>query len=352
VEVEPGQAIREFSISWFPDLHPRAISLRGVQIEIVDQQTADVSVVEFDITTILQTALGFSFFAAEAKSPNVTAGNLTAVKEAFFGFIFEFFAVFEFTEVNGIPGFQNGTGDIITGAYDLSSAFLPWKDLFIQSSDITGTDGKNYSLFVIACETQDEVFFMEYTVCGTNVEVNGHEVTSSSTKIDLAIQWFTDTHVPGAWTTGPSNPDLVPHAQNAFAMGMGAVAEVVNAGKGSGTPNPSLNFTAGGFVAFLEWDNIVEVTAQNGTVFAGDVYADIIEVEGSESGSNDNGDYAEGWLVRALFFSFQGYRPAQIYWDPTVGAVTPVNSTSSASSDAAIAAPAAALFVAMAALLF
>jgi len=347
VEVEPGQSVREFSAQWFPDDHPRVISLKGVEIDVVDSNTIDESAVEFDISTIEQAAMAFGYFSAEADLVANTTGNFSLVKAALFAFIFRFYAPFEYAEVNGIPGFQNGTGgDIWTGLYDLSSILLPWHDLDIEENDITGTDGNPYKLFYITAETVDQVFLMRFTICGTNVQVPGAIVTSDSTKIDIAIQWFTDLHVAAPWTTGPSNPNVVPNAQVGLVVGMGALAESAQAGPGSGSDNGgSLNFTGGSFVAFCTWNNSVEVVDKNGNDFAGDVYAEVIEVDAEESASGMNGEYEAGWSIRLIFFSFEGARPSLIFWDPSLG-VAPIED--SPSSDSSILAPIAALSILLA----
>jgi len=365
VSVDPGQAERSFTVAWYPFLHPREISLTGIEISLHDNDTKErASAVEFQITTILQTAMAFTYYeeSGDLPPPNSTNGTFTNVKEAFFAFIFEFYIPFEYKEVNGIPGFQNGTGgDIITGFYNLTYPLLPWKDFVIVQTNITGTDGKQYNLFYITAETMDEVFSMRFTVAGTNVKVPGAVLTADSCKIDIAIRWFTDLHVAAAWTDGPSDPNDFPDAQVGLIVAMGALAEEAQSGSGSGNQNPSLNFTGTDFVAYFDWVDSAEVTDKNGNTAAEDVYALVLEVEEEVSQSGMNGQFVAGWTIRLIFFSFGGARPSAVIWDPSLGAVPVQNSTivststagkESTKSDSIVYAPALFLIMLVLSLLF
>jgi len=336
------ESYRAYSAVWYPYLHPRSISLTGIEAE-KDNNEASIDAVQFNLTDLLETALAFEYFHESAETFNATTTNYTNVNASLFAFIFRFYLVFEYNEMNGIAGFQNGS-DLITGLYDLSNAALPWNDMVINATDVIGSDGNTYKLFYVTIQTTDQVFALRFTVAGTNVNVPGAHLNPESAKIDLFIQWFQPLHVAAAWTTGPSDPEVYPNAQVGFGLAMGALAEAASTSPANDNQNPTVNFTAGEYVGYFSWAMEVDVEDQSGDVTSGDVYSEIFQIDETAQGGDIYGSFEVGWVIRAIFFSFEGSRPSAILWDPQVGAVIPADESSSSSNSGSVLIPFATLF--------
>lgn len=315
---------RSFSAEWLPSQHPRYINLTGVELK-GNAQHYQGSAVEFIMDTFNQSSLSFAYFTATAD----VNGNNTNVDIAAIKFVFRTFAVFEYVERNNIPGFQNGTSDLFTGFYDLSDPELPWKDLVIDSMNVTA-NGTDYNIFFVTAQTLDEVFTIRFVVTGTNIEVEGKKLNPSTCKIDIDIKWFTEKHVQAKWTTGPSPANLAPRAQVAMVSGLLAAAATFNEGTNTNplnNSNPTISFSAGQFVGFFSYEDRVDVTVDEQTA-PGDVYATITE----ETVGFINDNLQGGYDVRVMWFSFEGFRPSEISWDPEFGAA-PSTSTQSSTTD-------------------
>jgi len=314
-DVVPGQKLRAYEANWFPLINPRAIQLKGIALEKTGNTTGTIDAVEFDLSTILQTTLAFAYFHAESElSDN---GNGTDVSASLFAFATRAFFVFEFDEKNGVPGFQKDA-DTITGGYDLSKLELQWKPMKINHSMISNENGDKFKVWYITIETTDEVFLLRFIVTGTPVEVSGVKITPDSVKIDFAIRWFENPlHVNTTWTTGPSDPVDFPNAQVGLACAMAALAVGAEAtSSGPTNDQPTLQFTteSGGFTGFFSWADQADVIVEGYEASRG-VRANIIDT----NDPNTHAAFAAGWIIKAMYFSFEGNRPSEVIWDPEVG---------------------------------
>jgi hypothetical protein len=313
---------RAYEADWFPGIDPRILELKGVEIAEKDAHDITLDAVDFVITNYNQTTLAFSYFHEEANLKNLSNPNdISDLTAAAFAFYIRAYIAYEYIELNGIEGFQYNSTDNITGYYDLSSLALPWKPMEIDTFNVTDDSGQTFRVWSITMQTLDEVFLMRFLVAGTTVEVNGVKIDSDTMKIDFEVRWFTDKHVRAAWTTGPSNPTQFPHAQVGFAVfALAEAAEVeIQENHGNETENPSVSLNAGEFVGFFSWEPTADVTV-SGVVAAQAATANIAQ-------SGEFAEVGEAAVARVIFFSFNGYRPDLVSWDPEVGAAIPYNST-------------------------
>jgi len=336
VENVPGKKLRAYEANVFPPTGAaRAVQLKGIALE-KDGQHGTIDAVEFDLNTILQATLAFGYFHAEGDVPN--NGNGTAdpstVSASLFAFGLRAFGIFEYDDNNGVAGYQRDSTDTINVIYDLSNIALQWKPLVANHSTVTDKDGNVFKVWYITAETVDEVFFLRFIVSGTPLEVSGVHITPDSVKVDFAIRWFTSKHVRAAWTNGPSSATLHPNAQVGIACGFAAVAETVDAQtQGSANSDPVVTFGSGGFKGFFSWSPSADVVVQG--VEAGRVvYGDVHNADATMDAA-----FKAGWIVRALYFSFEGTRPSEVAWDPQFGSdITYSNEASSASINVLIVA--------------
>jgi len=269
--------------------------------------------------------LYFEYLTASGRTNN--RGNITSISEAAFSFAVRTYLAFEWNDFNGVPGFQFGE-DNITGYYDLSSLALEWKPMVINSSQVT-SNGEEFKVWSVTIETQDEVFLMRFTVSGTPIRISEVDLTPDSIKIDFQVNWFTDLHVPTAWTTGVSNPEIYPNASVGLGMVMAAGAETFNSNVGNssqsqgGSGNASFQFISAGYTGFFNWEPTVN------TVVDGEEYVGAVSVDTQFSGSNSNqsGGFQAEWIIREIFFSFEGSRPSSVTWDPELGTKIAYNTT-------------------------
>eukprot|EP01114_Cavostelium_apophysatum_P009245 TRINITY_DN2234_c0_g1_i1.p1 TRINITY_DN2234_c0_g1~~TRINITY_DN2234_c0_g1_i1.p1 ORF type:complete len:376 (+),score=89.22 TRINITY_DN2234_c0_g1_i1:95-1222(+) len=315
--VEGDGKIRAYEATWFPQYDPRIIQLKGVSVEKTGDSSATIDAVEFDFSTVLQTALAFGYFHAEGNIPN-NFQNLSAnIDASAFGFYLRAFAPFEYEEVNGVKGFQNGSDTILRG-YDLSNLALPWKPLAINTTTITDEDNNEHNVFIIEAETEDEVFYMRFIVSGVPIDVAGVKITPDSCKVDFAIRWFNPKHVTALWTQGPTSASSYPNSQVGLLSAFAAVAASASFdgnGGGNGGDQPQLTFDSDAFTGFFTWAATADVTV-TGVEHVKDVTADIIDAsENAEYQAHFNGK----GVVQVAIFSFDGIRPTEVAWDPEFG---------------------------------
>jgi len=315
--------LRAYEATWYPDNAPRVIELEGIEIDKTSSVSATVSVVEFVMTTIAQSTVEFLYYEANAEIP-ANGANISDFNATAFALVLRNFVVYEFVDRNGVEGFQNGTTDQVTGFYDLSDPYLPWKALVINESQIVGADGNSYKLWFVTAETVDEVFALQFVVSGTPIKVGDTKITPDSIKIDFAIRWFTDLHVAANWTTGPSpNISYFETAQVGLLSAFGADALSVEETNGNATANPSLNFASASATGFFSYETSANVTV-TGEQIEGEVYATV-----NAPNSDTEDAFKEGWIVKIIWFSFEGYRPSEVVWDPEFGSEINYPSTSS-----------------------
>jgi len=293
---------------------------------------------------LAQASLFFGYYHAKESIPdrNGTTANLTAAE---FAFAMRSFAAFEYEDNNGVPGFQNDTSDSISGIYDLSDIRTPWKPMDIVSQDVV-FNGTTFKVFTVTIQTLDEVFLMRFTAVGYDTVVEGVHITPTTIKVDLEVRWFTALNVPAVWTTGPSDAATYPTAHvgifNAFAAAAGQFSKTTD----PATSKPGIQFAAGNYTGFFEWEPKANVTV-SGVEVEGFVYGSIQTI----NDTSVNASFAEEWILQAGFFSFEADRPQLVSWDPEFGAVidkTVVTTTNSSAMK--VASPMMTVFVAVVAL--
>jgi len=326
LEAVPGEKLRAYEATVFPLLDPRIAALVGVSLQKnTNSKGGSIDVVEFDLNTFYQMTLAFGYFHAQSDVPANSTNGGGAVSASAFAFLLRMFTVFEFDDNNGVDGYQNGTSDQINGAYDLSNFLLQWKPLVANHSMVTDSSGNQYKVWYITAQTSDEVFLIRFTVAGTPLSVSGVHITPDCVKVDFQVNWFTDMHVPAAWTPGPSSATAHPNAKVGVAMGMAALAETVDAQTdGTGNNSPQVSFGTTGYVGFFNWTSSADVVVQ-GVEAARGVSADVQETDDP----NVQAAFKAGWLLRAMWFSFDGTRPSSVAWDPQVGSKIEYSSASS-----------------------
>jgi len=333
VDSVPGQKLRAYDATVFPLVNPRIVKLVGLALQKnTNSKGGSIDVVEFDLNTLWQMSLAFGYFHAESDVPANNTGGATGSASAF-AFLLRMFTVFEFDDNNGVEGYQNGTSDSINGYYDLSNIFLTWKPLVVNHTMVTDSNGNQFKVWFITAQTVDEVFLLRFTIAGTPLSVGGVHITPDSVKVDFQVNWFTALHVPAAWTpSGPSSATAHPQAKVGVAMAMAAFAESAQAKTdGSGNEQPQVTFGTAGYVGFFNWNSTADVTVQ-GVEAARGVTADVQETDDP----NVQAAFKAGWIIRAMWFSFNGTRPSSVAWDPQVG--TNVDYTNSASSNIVVVA--------------
>jgi len=303
--------VRAYSIDTFPALHPRIVSLKGIRLEQVND-TRYLDVAQFIATTYGTAAIYFGYYHKVSDVPANGLEDASSIKAAAFAFLLETYVVFEFDDRNGIPGFQNGTSDLITGHFNLANGFLQWKDISFSSETIT-TNGTSTKVFMVTLETKDEVFSTTFTIAGATVQTGNVTINPTTMKIDYTIKWFTDLHVQALWTTGPSNAETYPNAKvgmiNILAAGFAHQSTIRN---GTGRTGLGLGNQAG-FNAFFDWETDVTV---DGVTNIGGVHHYYANITSDASTSN----VSATWESTAIVFSFNGSRPASVVWDPEFGA--------------------------------
>jgi hypothetical protein len=135
-------------------------------------------------------------------------------------------------------------------------------------------------------------------------------------KIDFAINYYNNpNHVAAAWSTGVSDPAVYPNASVGFlvlTVSEFGAASFVN---GSNTNATGINFSNGGFTGLFNWAPNANTTV-SGIVASRSVWVHAVD---SASGSTVDLNWAAGFSFKILIFSFEGFRPSLVYWDPVFG---------------------------------
>lgn len=308
--------LRAYSLTELPVGAPKFVSLTGVAAQ-VGLNNAVLDIAQFNFTTINQTTLSFAYLHG-AQEKNAQGVN-TQIEELFLAI--RALAAFEFINNDGVPGFQlsNGTNaDQIIRWYDLSNPQLPWNPIQLSSVTITGPGG-NFKVNSLTATTADNVFEIQIVVADQPITVDGVEITPDKAKINVGIRWYNPLHVVAAWTNGPS-PNGTTNAQVGFASV--ALSAAVFAGFHNGSTNAnaptgsSLAFGSGIAVGNFSWSPTANVTA-NGLSANGVVYAHVTDQ--SIMGGTQDATVVGEFSFKFVFFSFEGFRPDFVFWDPVAG---------------------------------
>jgi len=293
---------------------PRFVQINAAAVQTT-ATTGVIDLSQFNMTTYNETTLSFGFIheALQAANPG---GQPNAAQIAAFFFAFRSFAIFEYLNNDGIPGFQqspNNTGDQFISFYDLSHPNLAWKPIILNSTLVDGPNGK-FKVSYIQAETLDEVFYVRFVVTERPVYVGNVRISPDKAKIDFGIRYYNPKNVRADWSTGPSNPNIT-GAQVGYASASISAALFASFSNGTQDNKPSsVTFGSGVVVGNFTWAPTAKVTV-NGFAADGIVYAHV-----TDQSQRFNGDVVGAISLRFLFFSFEGYRPDYVYWDPVLGA--------------------------------
>jgi hypothetical protein len=306
--------LRVLQINEFPANSPRVIDIRGLSAG-KSSVSGFIDAVEFDLTTINQTALLFQYAFEAVSLPNGPSTQPNAAVAAAFAFALRAFFVFEWENNNGIPGYQANSSDVIIGGYNLSSESLPWKPITVNTTTFQGVN-ETFKVSVITAETLDGVFLLRFIAAEKPVNVGNVRISPDRIKIDFVVRYYNNpSHVPSAWTTGASDPAAHPNASVgilAFTASKFGVAAFVN---GTNTNATGINFGSGGFNGIFNWSPTAD-TEVSGVAASRAVWVHAVDSTGD---SSVNVGWAAGWNFKILFFSFEGFRPNLVFWDPVFG---------------------------------
>jgi len=307
--VENGK-YRYLEIDEVPAQNPRFISITGIEAK-GDNNNAVVDAVQFNMTTYNESTLSFGYIHEAAQH-----GGQTAQLAAFF-FAFRSYAIFEFLNRDGVPGFQQTTGlnaDVIITWYDLSSPALQWKPLVLNSTVLQDASGTSFKVSYVEAETLDEVFFVRFIVTERPIYVGNVLVTADKSKIDFGIKYYNPLNVPSAWSSGPSNLTNANIGYAAVTLSASLFADFKNGTASGANQSSSVAFGSGGVVGSFDWVPTAETHVQ-GVVYDGAVYAHV-----TDESNKLNTQALATFSFKLLFFSFEYSRPDLIYWDPIFGA--------------------------------
>jgi len=159
--------LRVFSLAEYPSAAAaRLIDIRSLSIA-KSKVSGFVDASEFVMDDINQTTIFYSYFSAAAYLPNgVNMAPTAAVASAFITAL-RLFAIFEWEDHNGIPGFQDNSSDTIIGIYDLSNPSLPWDPINITYTTLMDANNVPFRVAFITASTTDKVFFPSIRNCRT-----------------------------------------------------------------------------------------------------------------------------------------------------------------------------------------
>jgi hypothetical protein len=245
---------------------------------------------------------------------------------ATFAVVVKKFLVFEYLDLDGVPGYQFGGADNITGFYQLGHPLLQWKPLVVDTTVIT-TANRNITVHVVVWETLDGVYYMRYFLSDFPVTINGIRITPNAAKVDIGIRWFDNAnHTAAVHTTGPSN---FPNAKVGVLAVVGgySAGAVIQVDHTNTTTNGSLGITAAGFASAFGYLTQASAT-QKGVSAIGTaaVRAHVIDVAAASANISVQAAAFQGWTLKIVAFSFDGVtRPQEVLWDPTVGGTPDAN---------------------------
>jgi len=243
---------------------------------------------------------------------------------ASFAFVLQALSIFEFSDLDGVAGYQQGTVDRILGSYNLSALGISdWKDLRIEQADIVGLNNQTFSAYYVVAETVDQVLSLRFLLAGSAIKVGNIQLSPESMKIDVIIRWFNANHVRTRYTTGPSSEAVYPNSSIGISFALAAQASGairLDNNPSLGSSNPSINFNGTNGNGFYSWEK--NATRNNGTENS-DVHADLHEAD-----DNDRAKFDRSWVVRVIHFSFSGNRPAEVTWDPEYGRASSLDTSS------------------------
>jgi len=270
-----------------------------------------------------QTAILFAYFNAEGQIPaagtNGSGLSASGFSASAFIMAMRVFAVYEYNETNGQPGFQPNS-DVATGWYDLSNPFLAWNAITATKQTMTDpTTGGTFDYHSVTIQTTDNVFRLTFHCATVPVQIGSVVITPDNVKIDIEIKWFNNpdntASILAPWRTGPSN---VAQARVGVVVLTAAAAESVNVANtpgvgGTGATNKvTYGGTGGAAGGFFSWNDTADSVVASGAGGAG-VLA--VEFDNATFSASVNA----AWTVKLFTFSFDAIRPSDVTWDPVLG---------------------------------
>jgi len=322
----------------FIDVPPFFLDVRAFAIA-KNNATATLDAVEFLIDLFGQTTIQFNYFQVMANLKNgQTQAGPTVANAADNSMAFRAFAVFEYDNKDGVPGFQETTGpnaDVVTGLYDLSNFAIKWNPFVFSSTLVNGVNVTS-----VTATTADNVFSIKVTFSGNPIQIVNQAanaqtiITPMQVKVDFTIQWFNNTkNVKSLFSTGPSDPVLHPNASVGLATITAAASGMFTTQ--NGTKGASMTFGTSNFsTAFTYANNVVVI--YNGIQATETVKVQIVTQSVNPTYQQYMNSWIGTWTEKIGFFSWTLPRPTLVFWDPIVGTPSPSNigpsSTSSSGS--------------------
>jgi len=303
--------------------YPNATDARIIDVHAVSAQktstTGSIDAGEFVYDTVDQTTLFYSYFSLAAQlNPNSPTNSPSAAVAAAFAFAMRAFAIFEYLDLNGVPGYQEGTADRIIGAYDLSAPSLPWNPITVSSTTLNSMNGGTFKVWNVSATTLDQVFTLTFIAVEQPVYVGPFRISPDNIKIDFSIRWFNQLHVPATWTTGPSTNTSLNSSVGILGITIAkfGVAAYNTNGNQAGNASSNVTIGSGAFNGGFSYSPTADVTVQ-GVVAARSVHTVVAD---TSSNALVNAAWAAGWVLKIIFLSFDGGRPTLVFWDPIMGA--------------------------------
>jgi len=280
------------------------------------------------VDTFLQATIQWNYFQAmgtlQNKNQQMSAGPAVTSATSM-ALAFRAFAVFEYDNKDGVPGFQESNAanaDVVTGLYDLSNFGVQWNNFVFSSKIVNGVN-----VTVVSVSTVDNVFTMKLTFAGnpiqiTNAAANAQTlITPNQVKIDFTIQWFNNPKniKNNMFNTGASSPILHPNASVGLATITAAQNGVFN--HLNGTKGAAFTFTQGAFTTAFTYASNVTVI-YNGIQTTETVHVHVVDQPINPTYQSQM-NWVSTWVQKIGFFSWTLPRPSLVFWDPVVGDYTP-----------------------------
>jgi len=309
------------------DIPPFFLDIRALAIAKTNS-SATLDAVEFLIDLVGQTTVQFNYFHAMTNLKNgQTQAGPTIANAADSSMAFRAFAVFEYDNKDGVPGFQETTGqnaDVVTGLYDLSNFNINWNNFVFSTTIVNGVN-----ITSVTASTSDNVFSMKVTFSGNPIQIVNQAanaqtiITPMQIKVDFTIQWFNNSkNVKSLFNTGPSDPLLHPNASVGLATITAASSGMFTSQ--NGTKGASFTFATSNFTTAFTYANNV-VVIYNGIQATETVKVQIVTQSINPTYQGYMNSWIGQWTEKIGFFSWTLPRPTLVFWDPIVGTPSPSN---------------------------
>jgi len=313
----------------------------------------NVDAVAFVMNVLTEATVQWFFAEASVDVKVNSDGNVSfaGASASFLGFAARAFGIVEYEDTNGVAGFQ--LTDTILGGYDLSNPLLGIDWCNIETSVTTVTDVNNVQIKVRSASaiTVDNVFGFRVTSTGSYAQIDGVNVDPNTIKIDFVINYYNNPNFAiSLWTKGyttniPSDAAAHPNATIALVTGFAAVAAAGAVGVAktistdpTGNSNTGVAYgvaagasgAAASLYSYFTYAQDADIQIFGGAAAKAAVFVSKTTTANPTGNGFWNiqtalsgGAYAKWGTVDMAIFSFNTFRPQQVYWDPSTGGNTP-----------------------------